>query len=75
MKLKTAKQLEKQVTDWNRDVPVGTKVKYHPVIGEKFDFQFFDTATQAYVLSGHTAVVHLAGKSGCVALDACEVAK
>ena len=33
--------------------------------------QTFKTRTEAQVLSGHTAVVWLEGKSGCVCCDAC----
>lgn len=66
----TQKQLSKQVSDFNASIPVGTRVKYHPVIGEIWNFQIFETSTPAYILSGHTAVVHLKGKSGCVAVEA-----
>ena len=33
------------------------------------------TRSDAYVLSGHTAVVFITGVSGCVALDAVEIVK
>lgn len=47
-------------------------VKYFPVIGERSTFTPYETKSPAYILSGHTAVLHLKGKSGCVAVDACE---
>lgn len=54
---------------WNAKHPVGTLVDYSSVIGEKPTFQG-KTRCVAYVLSGHTPVVFLEGKSGCVALEA-----
>jgi hypothetical protein len=57
--------------EWNEKNPVGTWVKYHPVIGDS-SFQSYQTRSQAIVLSGHTAVVWLDGMAGCVALEACE---
>lgn len=70
-KQKTLEQLEAQCIVWNARHPIGTKVKYHPVIGEPA-FDEYVTRTEASVLSAHTAVVWLVGKFGCVALDACE---
>lgn len=62
--------LEKQCRNWNERYPVGTVVKYHPVIcGD--DFRLRRTVSDAQVLSGHTAVIWLDGERGCVALDAC----
>src|SRR3990167_1999433 len=60
---------EKQVADWNNAVSVGQLVDYrgHP----HAEPQRFKTRTLAEVLSGHTAVVWLEGKAGCVTLDAC----
>ena len=55
---------------WNRLYPIGTEVKYHPVIGEPAH-RLRKTRGEAYVLSGHTAVVFLESESGCVALEAC----
>jgi hypothetical protein len=71
LKPPTLDQLTKQVKEWNLRVPTGSTVKYHPVIGEKWHY-LLETSGPAYVLSGHTAVVHLKGKSGCVAIAACE---
>lgn len=69
---KTAKQLEEQIHAWNVHVPVGTEVEYHPVI-DRPEHQIHRTRSQASLLSDHTAVVFLEGKSGCVALDACRM--
>lgn len=61
---------QKAVSDWNARVNVGAAVEYSEVIGMGTP-QKFTTATPAQVLSGHTAVVWLNGKSGCVALAHC----
>jgi hypothetical protein len=62
--------LELRCAEWNAKHRVGTKVEYHPVIGEK-DHRLTRTRSAAYVLSGHTAVLFVESESGCVALDAC----
>ena len=71
MKPRTASQLKHQIDDWNSQYPVGTAVRFHPVIGGPA-YRERKTRTEAYVLSGHTACIFLEGESGCVALDACE---
>ena len=60
---------EQEVAEWNAKVAVGDTVEYrgHP----EAEPQTFTTRTPAEVLSGHTAVVWLNGKSGCVCVDAC----
>lgn len=73
MRAKTLSQLEKQVREFNENCPVGTDVFYHPVIGRPACEQT-KVRHPAYVLSGHTAVCFVEGVSGCVALDALEVA-
>ncbi len=65
----TAKNPEKEVTDWNDRVNVGDLVEYR--FYPEAEPQTFKTRTRAEVLSGHTAVVWLEGKSGCVCCDAC----
>ena len=68
---KSAAALQRECDRWNKANPVGTTVKYHPVIrGPKFAIT--TTKSTAYVLSGHTAVLFVEGISGCVAMDACE---
>jgi len=61
--------------DWNRRYPVGTAVEFYPVIydgrPEGNEFRVRETCGEAYVLSGHTAVIQLIGERGCVLLDAC----
>jgi hypothetical protein len=54
---------------WNAAHREGCHVFYHPVIGEPGSMEY-QTRGEAFVLSGHTAVVFLIGKAGCVALDA-----
>jgi hypothetical protein len=68
-KPKTQKQLEAQVADWNAKYKVGQLVRYYPTLGNRDRWETHTTSSNAYVLSGHTAVVHLLSKSGCVALD------
>jgi hypothetical protein len=57
------------VADWNNLVSLGGEVDYrsHP----EAEPQRFKTRTEAQVLSGHTAVVWLEGKSGCVTCESC----
>lgn len=60
---------QKEVDAWNVAVKVGDLVDYRSHPGAQP--QRFATRTEAQVLSGHTAVVWLSGKSGCVCCDAC----
>lgn len=60
---------DRQVADWNNAVQVGKEVDYRS--DPHAAPQRFKTRCHAEVLSGHTAVVWLEGKSGCVALEAC----
>ena len=59
----------KEVEQWNATVRVGDTVEYRDP--PRAEPQQFTTRTEAEVLSGHTAVVWLNGKSGCVACSAC----
>jgi len=56
------------VDDFNRNVPIGTPVRYWkgPVQGVGLEST---TASQAAFLSGHTPVIWLTGVVGCIALD------
>ncbi len=58
------------VDAWNLTVKVGDCVDYreYPEAAP----QRLKTRTMAQVLSGHTAVVWLDGKSGCVCIEACK---
>lgn len=60
---------QKAVDDWNARVRVGATVEYSEVRGDPAET--FTTSTPAEVLSGHTAVVWLNGKSGCVCISHC----
>ena len=57
---------------WNRENPPGT-----PVIVTKDDGTNFNTTTRsrAEMLGGHTPVIWLVGRSGCVGLDRVAVGK
>jgi hypothetical protein len=61
--------LERRCHNWNSGHPVGTEVEYHPIIGEEAH-RVTKTRSEAYVMSGHTAVIFVEGHSGCVALEA-----
>lgn len=61
---------QKEVDAWNARVKVGDTVQYEEVKGVT-EAQTFKTKTEAEVLSGHTAVVWLEGKRGCVAVSHC----
>ena len=61
---------QKEADDWNAKVNVGDQVEYRS--DPYAEPQVFATRTEASVLSGHTAVVWLEGKAGCVAIEACK---
>lgn len=58
-----------QVAMFNKAFKVGDPVDYSAVVGDAP--KRFTTRTEAEVLNGHTAVVWLNGKSGCVAVSHC----
>jgi hypothetical protein len=60
---------EAEVQAWNANVAVGDEVDYVSYPGAAA--QRYRTSTRAEVLSGHTAVVWLSGKSGCVCCSHC----
>lgn len=64
---------QRQCDHWNRHHAVGIMVRFYPVIGLP-DYRLRKTRSEAYMLSGHTAVIFLDGESGCVALDAVKLA-
>lgn len=66
----TAAQLQKQCDVWNAANPEGTTVSFEEIVGEGETFRGKSNSA-AQVLSGHTAVIWLEGKSGCVCLDHC----
>lgn len=66
----SAAQLQKQCDKWNAANEVGTTVVYEETRGEGETFRG-KSKSEAQVLGGHSAVIWLEGKSGCVALDHC----
>lgn len=66
----TEAQLQRTCDLWNQRNPVGTTVSYESIRGEGETFRG-KSSSEAQVLSGHSAVVWLHGKSGCVDLDHC----
>jgi len=65
------RQLETWVDRWNSKYPVGTPVRFYPVIGGQDRIET-KTKTHAFILSGATACVFVEGRAGCVALEAVE---
>lgn len=58
--------LERQVDEWNAQHEIGTTVIVRRDSGQEVRTE---TRSQAWVLSGHTAVIMLNGISGCYSLD------
>lgn len=69
-KRKTPAQLQKACDAWNAKHPVGTLVSYEEIKGEG-ETHRGASATEAQVMSGHSAVIWLEGKRGCVCLEHC----
>lgn len=67
---KTEAQLQAQCDAWNKAHAVGTVVSFENIVGEGETHRGAST-TPAQMLGGHTAVIWLEGKSGCVCLDHC----
>lgn len=65
MKRRTDK-LQRQVEIFNARVAVGDRVTYRNDLDESASTR---TRTAASVLNGHTAVIWIEGRSGCVALE------
>jgi hypothetical protein len=61
---------QKMADLFNARVKVGDSVEYTEVVGMGKP-TVYTTRTAAEVLSGHTAVVWLEGKSGCVCVSHC----
>lgn len=66
----TLRTLQRQCDAWNARIKVGDLVEYRSVIGLSPPL-LYKTRSEASVLSGHTPVVWLEGKSGCVCIDHC----
>jgi hypothetical protein len=58
--------------DFNHCIAVGDWIRYREIKGEG-EGTLYRTKTKASVLGGHSAVVWLEGKSGCVCCDHCDV--
>jgi hypothetical protein len=61
-----AARLQDECDRWNAANPVGVAVDYTDDLGKVTATK---TRSEAYVLSGHSCVVFLEGKSGCYALE------
>lgn len=66
----TLAQLQKQCDEWNATHEVGSTVSYEEIKGEG-ETHRAPSYSEAQVLSGHSAVIWLEGKRGCVHLDHC----
>ena len=60
---------EREAAAWNASVPIGAEIEYRMVPGAPP--MRYTTRCEAYVMGGHTAVVMLNDKRGCVAINAC----
>lgn len=55
-------------TEWNDQFPIGTRVRYWPIIGSP-GYTDHETRSEAWELGHGIAVVSLTGKSGGMALS------
>jgi len=60
-----------QAEEFNARVQPGEWIRYREINGEG-PGKLYKTRAPAYVMSGHSAVVHLHGKSGCVHVSHCD---
>lgn len=56
----------REVSDWNKHIPIGSKVV---VIRDSGEIIHTSTKSEAWLLGSHTPVVMLHGISGCYALN------
>jgi len=70
IKRKTTAQLQAQCDAWNELHGIGTLIAYEEIRGEGETHRGKSTA-DAQLLEGHSAVIWLEGKRGCVSLDHC----
>jgi len=59
-------RVQETVDKWNQANPVGTDVDVTDDLGQVTGTR---TRSEAWVLGGHTAVVQIEGKAGCMALS------
>lgn len=62
-------KLEAEVARFNEQHSIGTPVQAWPWVVNEGEPLNTVTTTEAYVLSGHTAVIHVKGVRGCIALS------
>jgi hypothetical protein len=67
-------ELENECNRFNVAIRIGDLVAYREVLRDDCPVQVFATRSPAQVLSGHSAVVWLTGKSGCVLISHCRKA-
>jgi hypothetical protein len=65
----TAKQLEKQVNDWNAKHPIGTPVTRYKLIHPLREGNETKTRSEAWIMGGHSAMVLVEGVTGGVCLE------
>lgn len=70
----SAAKLQAQCDAWNQKNPVGTAVSFEEIVGRGETFRG-NSASEAEVMGGHTAVIWLEGKRGCVDLSHCKAIK
>ena len=58
--------------EWNQRFPVGTPVRYHPIIGDH-EFVESTTRSEAWELGHGAPVVKIDGRTGGVLLEAIDV--
>lgn len=56
-------------TEWNRKYPVGTRVRYFPIMGELETHIDSVTRSEAWTLGHGAAVVKIVGTAGGVSLS------
>lgn len=70
---KTKAEIQQRVNDWNEEHEVGTSVRFWPGL-KKGEPRLGVTSSEAWVLSGHAAVVKVKGYPGCISLSHVEAA-
>ena len=65
----SAEQLEKVVSEWNEKHPVGTRVTRYKLIDPLEEGTETETRSEAWVMSGHSAMVMVNGVRGGVVLE------
>jgi len=60
--------------EFNKNFPIGTKVKYHPIVDLPECIKS-KTRSEAFELPSGCSVVMIENKTGCVSLDSIEIDK